>query len=792
MTRIKTNIKHRRAIGAAFSLTRTICIPAMLAAPLAAPMVAHAQAAPASLTAQESQLSSITVTAQKRAERLTQVPVSAMAFDQDALDKQGVKDIADIARLVPGVTFQGNDDSGNMNIAIRGIISTVGAATTGIYVDDVPVQVRQNSAMWSNPYPKIFDLDRIEVLRGPQGTLFGAGSEGGAIRFITPEASLYKSSGYASSDLAITRRGDPSWEAGGAVGGPIVEGKLGFRASVWQREEGGYAKRQDPATGAQLSNKGNGNQATAFHLNLKYAPTENLTITPGVFYQQSHHDDQGLFEEAAGTYTVSSRIAQPHNDRFLLSTLGVNYDFGSFSFKSISSYIDRKVTEEYDSTAYELTSFVGDTTVPFDPNYLVVAHYRSVQQGVTQELRLTSNDDPKDRLSWVAGLFYQRSKAGYYPLYQDNNLDALANYLSTTAGTGPADSASYFGEAPVNGLYSYVSKSMATETGLAAYGNLSYAITPTLKVSGGVRVSRDSFSYDNNSDGPWGPGAPYHTEGAQSQKPVTPRFNVAYQIDPERMVYASAAKGYRIGGANELLPASCNGDLASLGLSHSPDTYKSDSLWSYEAGLKGRFLDNTLLIESSVYWIDWSQIQQSIYLSTCGYNFIGNLGQATSRGFDVQAKWAPVKHLVLSGTAGLTDAKFTKTLRQDTQVLAKQGDPLATPKWTFTAGIEYGFAAWDGAAGYTRLDYEFNGGYRRSGSDEVFGSDPVTRDAPAVRLASARVGARFGQWDASVYVNNLFNDSTSLYRVRSSGTATNLRDSRLQPMAAGVSARYKF
>ena len=754
----------------------------------------------------EPQVHSVIVTAQKRSEEAIHVPVSMMAMDQETLDRLGAKDISDIARMVPGLSVQGSDDVGNINIAIRGISSTVGAATTGIYIDDVPIQVRQNSAVWGNLYPHLFDLDRVEVLRGPQGTLFGAGAEGGAVRFITPDASLRTYSGLVTSELFFTEHGDPGHEIGVAGGGPLVDGTVGVRASVWQRSEGGYADRLDPATGDELAHRGNSTEATVARLVAKIKVSDDFIITPSVFYQHTKDADMGLFSEAAGSYSVYSQIAQPHDDEAALYTLTADYNLGPVDFKSISSYINRTVREEYDSTGYELNSLLyyettpvinlsprtGYITVPFDPNYLVDAHYVSKQTGITQELRLTSNDEPGSRLSWVAGLFFQRSQAGYDPLYQDNNLNALANYISQQNGNGPGTSASVFGEAPIAGLYSYVDNFVSVERDLAVYGNLTYALTPALKVAAGLRVARSAFEYSDTQDGPWGPGAPFHQQGSQSETPITPRVNATYQIDQDRMVYTSIAKGYRIGGANEPLPASCNGDLAALGLTSTPSTYKSDSLWSYEAGMKGRFLGGSLQVESSVYWINWDQIQQSIYLNVCGYNFIGNLGSAHSRGFDTQVEWSATRHLVLSFTAGVTDATYAQTVVQDGTVLARDGDHLSMPGWSYTAGVEYRYVPWAGADGYTRVDTDVNGSYNRTPSDGVFGADPMVRDAPATHFTSVRSGARFNGWDTALYCNNLFNADTSLYRTHNTLGSPDLRDSRPRPRTIGIEAQYHF
>ena len=178
--------------------------------------------------------------------------MSIQAFTQESLDQQGVRSVDDLTRVAPGVTFlrNGMSSSGNYNdedsdISIRGIDSTAGAATTGIYVDDTPIQTRHLNFGTVNPYPALFDLDRVEVLKGPQGTLFGAGSEGGTIRFITPEASLTTYSGYARAEYGKIDDGGNNYEAGAAFGGPIIDGVLGFRVSASFREDGGWVNRVD-------------------------------------------------------------------------------------------------------------------------------------------------------------------------------------------------------------------------------------------------------------------------------------------------------------------------------------------------------------------------------------------------------------------------------------------------------------------------------------------------------------------------------------------------------------------
>src|ERR1700676_1647576 len=192
-------------------------------------------------------LEEIVVTATRREESINRVPISVTAFSQDMMDQKGIKDFSDVVRFTPGVSI---DAGGTNAISIRGISSSGGAGTTGIYIDDTPIQMRSVGFNPDDTLPKTFDLDRVEVLRGPQGTLFGAGSEGGTVRYILTQPSLTKDSTYVRSETSYTQYGEPSYEAGIAQGGPIVDGVLGIRASAWYRKDGGWIDRVDPTTRA--------------------------------------------------------------------------------------------------------------------------------------------------------------------------------------------------------------------------------------------------------------------------------------------------------------------------------------------------------------------------------------------------------------------------------------------------------------------------------------------------------------------------------------------------------------
>ncbi|MCC7413837.1 MAG: TonB-dependent receptor plug domain-containing protein, partial [Gammaproteobacteria bacterium] len=246
-------------------------------------------------------LEEVVVTATRRAESVQDVPVSVTVFSQEQMDIQGVKQVDDIARLSPSVQFgRGGgfgSDLGNF-ISIRGMGSFAGPATTGIYVDDTPTQVGATIASGSftdNAYPMLFDIERVEVLNGPQGTLFGSGSEGGAVRFIQPAPNMSKSALYARTEVSGTTYGAPSYEAGIAGGAPLVPDVLGFRASVWTRHTGGYVDHVDYYTGNTVNPDNNYQDAVSLRLALGWQPVEGLMITPSFYYQRIKANGDNMF-----------------------------------------------------------------------------------------------------------------------------------------------------------------------------------------------------------------------------------------------------------------------------------------------------------------------------------------------------------------------------------------------------------------------------------------------------------------------------------------------------------------
>ncbi|HEY6927435.1 MAG TPA: TonB-dependent receptor, partial [Steroidobacteraceae bacterium] len=488
-------------------------------------VVAHAQTVTGEDAASTTGLEEVVVTAQKRSETILSVPISITALSQDTLDRQGIKDLNDIARTTPSLTLSSNNGLGYSNVSIRGITSATGAATTGVYIDDTPIQQR-NDSLGPPVAPQVFDLERVEVLRGPQGTLFGAGSEGGTIRYITPGPSFSRSTLRSRAEVAYTDFGAATYEAGVAAGAPIIQDKLAFRAGAWYRDQGGYVDRVSRYSGQLLDPNSNGSFTQAARLALGWRPLDGLTITPAVFFQHSHSEDADIFWEERAKFQSEAKVQQPNDDKWTLSSITVDYALPTFSIRSISSYMSRRNLQVNDWSYIEPSQLQGGPVdVPGLPDWSAAMHARIDQDVFTQEVRFTSTAAQQARLAWVGGFYFQHNRL-HRVRSEFEDLDAL------TGAVFGAPAIAIFGSAPLPGPVGYAEDTTNIEQETAAFGNVSYNITAQLKVTLGARVARSKFSDSNFQDGPWNAG-PSLALGTQRETPITPKANITYNLTPD-------------------------------------------------------------------------------------------------------------------------------------------------------------------------------------------------------------------------------------------------------------------
>jgi iron complex outermembrane recepter protein len=755
-------------------------------------------------TPEENPLQEVMVTATRRSERAQDVPISIQAISAEQLDTLGIQSMDDLSRVTPGVTFQrngtsptGNYDDQDSDINIRGVQSTAGAATTGIYIDDTPIQSRRIGYGTQNAYPVVFDLDHVEVLRGPQGTLFGASSEGGTVRFIEPQPSLTASSFYSKAEAGTTDNGDPTVEFGAAGGTPIINDVLGFRVSASLRHEGGWVDRVDSATGDVEDADANSRDLASLHAALIWQPVEGLTITPSVYFQQIRSNDTAVYwpelSDPPGSYVNGNRGPVAAFDPFSISSVHIDWHLGSVELISNTAFYNRNqhVTTDYTQTVNEI--YFGSSVAPqgvFSPAYLT-----DEQRNWYEEIRLQSTDDAA-RLTWTAGLYLTHSRENSAELIYAPQIQAMSG------GTVCAQFACPNGLI-YNEPYDYVIDKQA-----ALFGEAVLKLTSTVKLTVGLRASHDVIDGASYVAGPFLGQAPITSNASTSETPVTPRAVLSWQPDKDNMVYGSASKGFRPGGVNAGIGAACDSGLALLGLNQAPSAYHSDNLWSYEVGGKNTFWDRRLQVNTSLYYITWKDIQQSVYLGSCGLSYVGNLGEVHSKGGDVDVLARVTDSLTLKLSAAYVDAGYVATTCATGSVVCtgpnataapvvSDGDVVPAAPWTVVASFDYVFPKLFNRDPYLHAMYTFSSAQKgltpyQDPANAL--TDSTIAGFAASKDFSLRGGLRWSGMDVSLYANNVFNQHPVLFNARdfASPAVTQYFDRSVQPLNFGVTWTYRY
>ncbi len=750
------------------------------------------------------------VTATRREESLSKVPVSVTALTQDSLDQKGIKDFQDIVRFTPGVSI---DNSGTNAISIRGISSSGGAGTTGIYIDDTPIQMRALGFNPDDTLPKTFDLDRVEVLRGPQGTLFGAGSEGGTVRYIMTQPSVTQTSTYARTEASFTRGGEPSFEMGVAHGGPIIDDVLGFRASVWYRYDGGWIDRIDPTTLAVVDKNANHGNTIAARLAALWQPAPGVKITPSIMYQNSRKHDESDYwpaysNVADGVFRNGTPERTPVPDEYYLPALKIEAELGPVSLISNTSYYHRRELTAYQGSAYDFAYYqsqawligsCGSASTSAVPpcSWYPLIDARGVhlpagfsgyntpnvitnnQETLTQEVRLQSNTE--GRLRWTVGGFWSLSKETSIEELRDTR---IIPFWEALFGIDPQD---YFGQfyycngqgVPGQSLPDcdiYLNHNIVHDRQIAGFGEATYAFTDQWSLTLGARYAHMSFDLSHHGDGLENYG-PDYASAAQSENSFTPKVNVSFQMNPENLFYATYAKGFRPGGGNAPLPSYCdgNGGLTQSGYPDgAPLTYKSDTTQSYEIGSKNNF-GGLFRVASSVYYIKWNAIQQNVYVPyNCGLQFTDNLGTAVAKGFDVQADMALGAGVSADVAIGYTSARYTRSTPPPKPLLVSAGDaisgeaavdggPGTSPPWTVAVGAQYDFTL-GGHDAFARADWEYTSrnpwlAATQDPASTQYG--PYTYTLSSTSFMSLRAGMTFQSLQVAAFIDNLLDSRTT-------------------------------
>ncbi|WP_066552374.1 TonB-dependent receptor [Croceicoccus bisphenolivorans] len=750
----------------------------------AAPMALAAGSAHAAEAAEDTQTGEIVVTAQRRDEVLSDVPLSIAAYSQETMDAQGIRSIEDVARITPALQFSatsgvaGNNGS---NIYIRGLKSDVGSSTTAIYIDDTPIQIRNIGYYGGNPYPRVFDLDRVEVLRGPQGTLFGASSEGGAVRFITPSPSFSGTDIYARSQVSFTEHGDPSYEGGIAVGAPISD-TLAFRASGWYQRQGGYIDQVEQGTDDVIAKDVNWQKNIVGRAALSWRPMEDLTITPKVFYQylrQNARNDfwQGYGDESDGDYHTGVYQTEPTRDRLLLPAINAEWAMGTVTLASNTSWLKREQYQTLDYSTYFSTLRSGSPFGSYSNKDITnMSDFLTLRQrNFTQELRAYSYDNPL--IDWSVGVFYARSRQFF------------SNY--TSSGRIPGVLVSGFPQ--YEDRYSLVDIIQANDRQYAGFASIDVKPTEKLTLTAALRYTKIDFDFTETKDGPTSGGVRTTVNSNTSEGAWTPKVGAKYNVDDDTMLYGSVSKGFRPAGAQpSTLPERCAGDLESLGLSTSsvPTNFESDSLWSYEAGAKGRLLGGAIAYDLSGYVVEWKNIQQAVRMN-CGFSFVSNLGDANGKGLEFSLEAKPVQGLSVGGNLGYTDIHYASDITQANGTLLRaDGERFSGPLWTGHTYANFETPVSDTMDGYLRVDYTFTSKDTIPSAVGTFGYDAALYALPGKDFVQMRLGMRKGALDVSLFVDNLTNSRDLLSRGHDTPSATLFYAQSYRPRTVGLTLQF--
>jgi outer membrane receptor protein involved in Fe transport len=797
-------------------LLTTTCVGALLCGSNA--MAQQVQAKnPAPTASTGSELSEVVVTAEKRSEKIGKVPISIAAYTAAQIQHIGATSMADISHdtpgfhIVPGATIGGGD-----NISIRGISTTQGAATVGLYLDDTPVQGRANN--WTQPFsPGLFDMERVEVLRGPQGTLYGASSEGGTVKFISVLPSLTTWGGHAVAEFSGNENGGLGYETGVAVGGPVIADKFALRISVDSRQDPGYIDQISRTTGSATAKNINDVQNFDGHITAVIAPTDRLTITPSFYYQRRHGDDDGLVWSTNGVFPTTgpyqSREVEltPYTDQSEIESLKIAYDFGPALLTSVTSDLQRNLNRSDDYSilaAYQifkanLPKFLDSE----DPDYQSPQLTHTSQRNISQEVRL-STPDQNSRFYGTIGAFYfygvqdlsqiewapssslYPASAGVY-LLPGGPLLPNGQSFNINVPNGPFASGGIMADKYQEEI----------DQQLAGFIDGTWNVTTKFKLSAGVRVASENYSFQYIGNGYLQGGQQILPKTTTKATAVNPKFTASYQLSEADLVYASAAKGERPGGVNRPISATrCALDIAETG--GIPQTYSDDTVWSYEVGSKGKFLDNKLSLNGSLFYLDWQNVQQNLILSNCNTSYVGNFGSAVSKGFDLSAVANPIPQIKIGANVGYTDATLSQNVEGNINpttgvapILARSGNALLlVPNWTGDISLEWDpELPWSGWGAFARADYQYEGDFKRTPGPGSTLYNAITYNGAAYDTVGLRAGVSHATWQATVFVNNITDSRPILFLATEASTTGYLNyQNTIAPRTYGVNVAYKW
>jgi outer membrane receptor protein involved in Fe transport len=789
----------------------------------AAPAAAAASAGPTAAVSTDATLDStgpggiqeLVITATRRTTTVQDTPIAISAVGADTLTKSGVSSMQDIATLVPSMRVEGGRDGGG-RITMRGIRPPAGESTVGLYYGETPMVGPSDTFQASGNFTQnvnLFDVERVEALRGPQGTLYGSSSMGGAMRVLFNKANTTRTEGILDASGSALQHGDAGFWLKGAYNIPLVQGVLAARVVLWKESHGGYVNDVYGARGAtdqyhivDVTRRDiNSAENHGGRVMLTFTPTDTIKWTGMAMTQDSNAVSSAWYPRlGADMYNTTDGVVGEVADKLNLYSSDLEWTAGPVDLTWAASYYrwNRTAVSDYtpvltrSRTRRDLCGRWWNGTnqgaplpansagtvncAPGSPELAAYTAYSDSEtpaallkpnwlENVINEVRIASND--KGRLQWILGAYLEKRK---------DHVDSMTGKVTSRDGRVPDLNAfPVFWHRDIN--------DDVTQT--AFFGDTVYkpqlSLLPGLALNYGIR----RFKYQKKTTGTvymngWATGdyaRPTGYASADAQGWLQ-KYNVSYEFTRPFMVYASAAKGFRPGGANQ---------TPNLDASLVP--YEPDSVWNYELGGKSSWLNKKLIIDAALYQIDWTNMQVTASTANRCCTFITNAGAAKIKGVELEVTMRPLSELEFN--AGLSynfKSELTEDQKNsrvaDSAQLGLSGNRIPyVAKLNASASVQYSHPLSAQATGLLRLNYTYTGS-----SYTQFRPDYINNDRiGGFSQLNLRAGAEVSDWEAYLFVNNVF-DAIGVYDVNSNRPYVNAKALTQAPREVGINLRRSF
>lgn len=783
-------------------------------------------------------LEEVVVTAQKRSESAQSVPLSMTTFSAKALEDKAIDNFFDYATKIPNLAFAPTGDGVGTarTVSIRGI---AGNGTTSFYIDDTPLP--------DSIDPHVLDIDHIEVLRGPQGSLYGARSMGGLIKMVTKASDLNAFSADFHAGASKTSHTDrPNWTGDGVINVPLINDVMSLRLSAFYDTQAGYFTRSyctnpaaagvscTPLASSGLTSVPNVGEIDTYGgaaaLTIKLG--DSVTITPRLMTQRADYNGFPMgdvlstpgngygYPVPSGPYTLPSslvpgsfnqarlfNIQEGGSDAWDLLSLSAKWKSAYGELVSATSYFGRRVYETEDESDFVWAAITSSCTAGAvsagacsgvgAASASPIVEIKNYQQ-FTEELRFASS--LSGPVQFVVGGYYSdlHGRLPFAANYPGATAPGLDNTLS---GGQPSNCQQVSASSCINGIADLIfAQDFTTEVKeQAGFGELTWAMTDALKATVGARVYSVKTTSQGVEKGLATGGGPwiYSPTAEQTDSGVNPKAEIDYHITPDKMVYANVAKGFRPGGVVPIVPAGvpgtatdCVTPLNNLGISLSDTrSYKADTLWNYEVGAKTAWLDRRVTMNGALFDIRWKNLQQEVLLP-CGFQFVANAGAAESKGAEFEMQARATQALELGLSVGYQNAKITAGPSTGSALYLPPGSKVfMVPDWTGDVSATYTVpmtSEWNFQAGG---DFSYVG---RSFSGNNTPNDP--RERPGYHLLNARFAFTHNRMDIALVGKNLTNEAANLGDSRSLAAEVPGRPRLFvnQPRTVGVEFREHF